>query len=214
MRWPFKVICTSSLGLMLLSGCATYSSQVENAPGRPTIYAAPDTVGPVAGVGIESQDIISMCDIMMRDMMANPVFANASSPPHVIVDAVYFRNESTSRVNLNMITDRLRIGLNRYSGGRMVFVGRHYSDMVEKEKKLNQTGIVDGGTTPYAAKTLGGDYRLGGRITSLDAIDQKSGLTSRFSQIIFEMMDLQNGAIVWGGDYSFKKAAADDVIYR
>ena len=195
-----------------LSGCAT--TQVDNTPGRPTTYSSPDTAGPVAGVGIESQDIISMCDKMMRDMMANPLLANAKSPPHVIVDAVYFRNESTSRINLNMITDRLRLGLNRHSYGRMIFVGRHYADMVEKEKKLKRAGVVDQGTTPHAAKTLGGDYRLGGRITSLDAIAQKSGLQSRFTQIIFEMVDLQTGAIVWGGEYSFKKTAADDVMYR
>ena len=195
-------------------GCATYTTQVENAPGRPTVYAAPDTVGPVAGIGIESQDIISMCDKMMRTMMANPLLANASSPPHIIVDAAYFRNESSSRINLNMITDRLRLGLNQYANGRMIFVGRHYADMVDKERRLKDNGKVDRGTTAYAAKTLGGDYRLGGRITSLDAVAQKSGLASRFTQVIFEMVDLQTGAIAWGGQYSFKKAAADDVIYR
>ena len=55
-----------------VSGCATYTSQVENAPGRPSVYQAPDTTGPSAGVGIESQDIVGMCDQMMRDMMTNP----------------------------------------------------------------------------------------------------------------------------------------------
>jgi hypothetical protein len=180
----------------------------------PTTYSAPDTVGPLTGVGIESQDIVSMCDAMMRDMMACSILANAPSPPQVIVDASYFLNESASRINLNMIADRLRSGLVRAANGRMVFVGRHYADMVEKERKLKEKGITDEGTTPYAAQTLGGDYRLGGRITSQDAIAQSSGLTSRFTQIIFEMVDLQTSAIVWGGNYSFKKTAADDVIYR
>ena len=96
----------------------------------------------------------------------------------------------------------------------MIFVGRQYADMVEKEKKLKSQGIVDRGSTPTAAKTFGGDYRLGGKITSIDAISQKSGLNSRFTQIIFEMLDLETGAIVWGGEYSFKKTAGDDVIYR
>lgn len=215
MKTKIKLACLAMIAAALvMGGCTTYKSDVENAPGRPTIYTAPETVGPVAGIGIESQDIIGMTDKMMRDMMTNPLLVNASKPPHVIVDAVYFRNESTSRINLNMITDRLRIGLNRHSNGRMIFVGRHYSDMVENERKLKAKGITDQGTTGYAAKTLGGDYRLGGRITSQDAISNSSGLTSRYTQIVFEMVDLQTGAIIWGGEYSFQKTAGDDVIYR
>lgn len=200
--------------VVVMAGCATYTSQVENTPGTPTIYEAPDTTGATAGIGIESQDIISMCDKMMRDMMANPLLANTAAPPHVIVDAAYFRNESSNYINLNMITDRIRSGLVRAANGRMIFVGRHGANMIEHEKKLKRSGVVDQGTTPHAAKTLGGDYRLWGRITSLDGVDTQSGLTSRFTQIVFEMMDLQNGAVVWGGEYSFRKSAADDVIYR
>jgi len=179
MRKPVNFLFIIVSIVTLLCGCATYTSQVENAPGRPTVYSSPDTVGPIGGIGIESQDIISMCDKMMRNMMANSLLANAVSPPHVIVDAAYFRNESSSRINLNMITDRLRIGLNQHANGRMVFVGRHYSDMVEKEKKLKKSEIVDRGTTPHAVKTAGADYRLGGRITSLDSVAQQSGLTAR-----------------------------------
>ncbi|MDM8541848.1 hypothetical protein QUF90_12240 [Desulfococcaceae bacterium HSG9] len=200
--------------VLLFSGCATYSTQVDNTSGRPSVYVQNDSTGPIAGIGIESQDIIGMTDKMMRDMFTYPILTNAGSPPHVIIDSQYFKNESSSRINLNMITDRLRIGLNRNARGRMIFVGRHFSDMVEKEKKLKSQGVVGGGTTPHASKTLGGDYLLGGRITSQDAIQQSTGLTSRSTYIMFEMVDLQTGQIVWGGDYSFKKAAADDVIYR
>ncbi len=202
--------------LLLLISCVTTvkNSSVENTSGTPTIYTPPDTAGPVAGVGIETQDIISMCDKMMRSMMANPILANAASPPHVIVDAVYFHNESTSRLNMNIITDRLRSGLTQHANGRMIFIARHHSDMVEKERKLKREGVVDQATAPQTKKTLGGDYRLGGRITSLDSIAQKTGLTQRYTQIVFEMIDLETSAIVWGGEYSFQKAAADDIIYR
>lgn len=207
----FGLTITALIGL---TSCITYQTRPDNTPGRATVYTDPGTVGPVAGVGIESQDIVGMTDKMMRDMMANPLLVNAQRPPRVIVDAEYFRNESTSRINLNTITDKLRVSLNRSANGRMIFVGRHYSDMVEKERKLKSAGVVDQGSTPYARKTLGGDYRLGGRITSLDAISNQSGLTSRYTQVVFEMVDLQTGAIVWGGEYSFQKTAADDIIYR
>jgi len=214
MQATFRMMTALAGVLLLAGGCATYTSQVENAPGRPSVYQAPDTTGPSAGVGIESQDIVGMCDQMMRDMMANPLLANAARPPHVIVDSAYFRNEGSQRINLNLITDRIRVALIRAANGRMVFVGRHAADMVEKERKLKREGVVGGGTAPAAAKTLGADYRLSGRIADLNQLSNTTGMTTRFTQIIFEMMDLETGAVVWAGEYSFRKSAADDIIYR
>lgn len=193
-----------------VSACQT----VQNTAGAPTTYQDPASLGAVKGVGIESQDIISMTDQMMRDMLAEPRLANAASAPNVIIDAEYFVNESSSRINRNSITDRLRVSLQRASQGRLNFVGRHYANMVQSERNLKREGVVDKGKNPTAAAQKGGDYRLGGRITSLDARDPKTGMMSRYSQIIFEMADLETGEIVWSGIYEFSKAAADDVIYR
>ena len=149
-------------------------SPVANAPGTPTVQIDPQTRGPVAGVGIEGQDIIGMTDRMMRDMLASPELAGRSKAPQVIVDAQYFRNESSQRLNPNAITDRLRVGLNRASQGRMSFISRESADMVEQERKLKRDGKVD---------------------------------------IMFEMIDLERGVIVWSGQHEFTRAGADDVIY-
>ena len=155
-----------------------------------------------------------MTDQMVRDMLASPAFANRSAPPRIIIDSEFFRNESSSRINKNMITDRMRVYLNRAAGGRMVFVGRHYSDMVEKERALKRSGQVDAGTIRHTKATAGADFRLGGRITSLDAVSKSSGATSRYHEITFEMVDLEYDTIVWSNIYEFRKAAQDDVIYR
>jgi PBP1b-binding outer membrane lipoprotein LpoB len=195
---------------LLLSACQT----VQNTAGAPTTYQDPASMGAVKGVGIESQDIISMTDQMMRDMLTEPRLANAATPPNVIVDAEYFVNESSSRINRNTITDRLRVSLQRASQGRLNFVARHNANMVQAERNLKRQGVVDKGKNPTAQAQKGGDYRLGGRITSLDARDPRTGMTSRYSQIIFEMTDLETAEIVWSGIYEFSKAAADDVIYR
>jgi PBP1b-binding outer membrane lipoprotein LpoB len=151
---------------------------------------------------------------MMRDMLTEPRLANATTPPQVILDGEYFVNESSSRINRNQITDRLRIGLQRAAQGRMQFVGRHYANMVAAERNLKRQGVVDKATTGMAGAQKGGDYRLGGRITSLDARDTRTGMAQRYTQITFEMVDLESGEIVWSGIYEFQKAAADDVIYR
>lgn len=200
--------------LLLSTSCTIYTTRVDDSAGRPTIYNDPSTIGPVAGIGIESQDLLSMTDKMMRDMLTNPTLAGRQTPPRVIVDAEYFVNEGTSRLNKNVITDRLRIELNRAANGRMIFIGRHYSNMVEKERTLKREGIVDSGSVGMTRAAAGGDYRLGGRITTMDSVDTKTGLTSRFHQIVFEMVDLETGEIVWSGMYDFKKSAQDDIIYR
>ena len=225
MKLKFKLIFLALFAL-LWAGCATpppyvQSTGVDSSPGRPTVYEDVNTPGQVAGIGLESQDLASMTDAMIGDMLATPVLASRKTSPRIIIDSEYFRNESSTRINKNIITDRLRVNLNRASQGRMIFVGRHYSDMVEKERELKRVNegqqsapVVDAGTIRRTQSTLGGDFRLGGRITTLDAVNTVSGMASRTHQIIYEMVDLESGQIVWSGIYDFKKTARDDIIYR
>ncbi len=211
----------SSLSLMgaaalavLLSGCAT-SPTLDNTAGRKTMYqdvAAPSAT--VAGVGIESQDIASMTDKMVRDILSNPDISGRATPPRIVVDSAYFSNDSSSRINKNMITDRLRIELNRAARGRLVFIAQHYGDMVDKAREAKRSGQTDGGTI-RATKAQGApDYRLGGRITSSDAVSASNGNVSRYHMITFELVELELGSIPWSGIYEFKKEAKDDVLYR
>lgn len=209
----FAMLAATSASLVLL-GCMPPQT-VNNTAGKASVYNDVQAIAPgVSGVGIESQDIVSATDQMMRDMLSNPVLAGQSVSPRVIVDSQYFMNESTSRINVNQITDRLRVNLNRAANGRMVFVGRQNVAMVEAERELKREGTVDGGTIRKTKATAGADYRLAGRITSLDAVATNSGTNSRYTQITFEMIDLELGTIVWSGIYEFKKSAQDDVIYR
>lgn len=203
-------ICSA---LVLLSACA--STGVNNSAGRATVYEDVRTSSPIVqGVGIESQDIVAVTDRMMRDMLSNQVLAGRTPAPRVIIDSQYFTNESSSRINKNMITDRLRIELQRAAQGRMLFIGREYSGMVEAERALKRDGVTDAGTIRSTRGTAGADYRLVGRITSADAVDSSTALTSRYQQISFEMIDLEYGTVVWSGLYEFKKTAQDDIIYR
>lgn len=206
-------LLTMALLGVLTSACQT-TVPVINASGTPTTYHDPGTRGSVSGIGIESQDIVNMTDRMMRDMLASAALAGRASRPRVIIDSESFYNESSSRLNKNSITDRLRVELNRAAQDRMVFVGRQYADVVARERDLKRKGLVDTGTLGPAAAQLGGDFKLGGRITSLDSRSPTTGQMSRYNQITFEMVNLETGEIVWGGIYEFLKTAQDDVIYR
>lgn len=206
---------TVILASLTMVACGGNSVRYDNSAGKATIYEdISSTSNQVSGIGVESQDIVSMTDQMMRDMLQNPTLMGGVQAPRVIIDSQYMMNESTSTINKNMLTDRLRINLNRASNGRLVFVGRQYASMVAKERELKRQGMVDGGTIRTTQATAGADYRLGGRITSLDSMDSKTQLKSRYHQVTFEMIDLELGTIVWSGIYEFKKTAQDDIIYR
>lgn len=196
---------------LVLAGCVTAP---PNAAGIAPQTLDPTQRGPVGGVGIEGGDIISMTDQMMRDMLTNQQLAGRNPAPRIIVDAEYFINESAQPINKNAITDRLRVGLNRASNGRMVFVGRQFAAAVQQERELKRQGVVDVGTTGLTKAQAAGDFRLVGRITSTDARNARTGIQQRYSQVTFEMIDLESGVLVWSGLYEFARSAADDVVYR
>lgn len=201
------------LAAAFLSGCVATTGGPYDSGAAPQ-RLDPAQRGPVGGVGIEGNDIIAMTDMMMRDMLGQPQLAGRSPAARVIVDGEFFSNESMQPINKNAITDRLRVGLNRASQGRMVFVGRQYANMVQQERELKRAGAVDVGTTGLTKAQAGADFRLGGRISSVDARNAKTGLQQRYNQIVFEMIDLESGVVVWSGMYEFARSAADDVVYR
>ena len=96
---------------------------------------------------------------------------------------------------------------------KMQFINRQNSAMIEQERELKRSGTVDSGTTGLTRAQAGADYRLSGKINSLDSRNVKTGMVQRYTQISFEMTDLESGEIVWSGIYEFSRAAADDVIY-
>lgn len=196
-----------------LAGCQT-NPPLQNATGVSSMEVDSSRKGPVSGVGVEGQDIVAMTDQMMRDMLAEPIFAETGKRPRVIIDSAYFVNESSQAINRNIITQRLMVNLNRAARARMQFVNRQNTAMVEQERQLKRTGTTDVGTTGLTKAQLGADYRLSGKINSLDSRNVRTGMVQRYTQISFEMTDLETGEIVWSGIYEFSRAGADDVIYR
>lgn len=205
---PAAALLAVLMPLVLLHGCAQPGAAVS------AMELDPSRKGPVAGVGLEGQDIVSMTDQMMRDILSDPLFADPAKRPRVIIDSAYFVNESSQPVNQNLITQRLLVNLNRAAKSRMVFINRAQNRMVEDERARKRTGTTDKGSNPMTKAMLGADYRLSGRIGSLDSRSAQTGMVQRYTQIAFELTDLESGALVWSGIYEFSRAAADDVVYR
>lgn len=193
---------------------ATADAQRRGRDRQPTQYQSPDSPGAVRGVGTESQDIVSMSDQMMRDLLTVPALMNAAVAPRIIIDAAHFRNESSEIIDKAMITDRIRVALSRAAAGRMRFVGREYVDAVQMERDLKAAGQVDAGTTGRTRAMAAADYRLVGRIGTRDAVDLATGVRERYSVYTFELLDLEYGELIWSNLYEFKKASRDSVVYR
>ena len=202
-----------ALALLVTAGCTATGGQ-PNATGTQSIDIQPGTRGPVAGVGIEGRDIQAMADQMMRDIMAEPEIVKRATAPRVIIDAELFRNESAQAINRNIIADRLRIQLSRAAKGRVIFLSRENARAVEQERELKRSGTVDVGTTGLTRAVAGADFRMTGRITSIDQRNPKTGQIQRYTQISFELIDMETSAIAWGNDYTIERAGGDDVIYR
>ena len=214
MDYEFKLLkqikCLILITIMLCAGC---QPSTDHYNGKSAHYIDPVAKDEVSGVGIDSQDIIFMTDEMIVDILRDSRFLKPEKPPAIVIDAIYFENRGSTRIDKNLITDRLRVELNRAARGKMLFVGREYLGMVLNELELKQTGVIpeEGDAQPRVLKA---DYRLGGRISTLDSINPKTACFSRYHQILFEMVDLVSGEIVWSGIYSFKKTAQEDIIYR
>src|SRR5687768_2960216 len=87
------VLCAAVAGL--LGGCA--SSGVQNPRGVPVTEMKADERGFVAGTGIESQDLVTVSDIIARDILSTPEIANAQGIPRVVLLPV----ENATRFPIN-----------------------------------------------------------------------------------------------------------------
>lgn len=182
--------------------------------GQAAQYQDPTSQGKVSGIGIESQDIATVSDTMVRDLLADAGVMKMERAPRIIMDAEYFKNESTQRFNKNLIVDRLRIALQRASKGRLLFVSRESAAMVAAEREMKRDGVTDVGTTGLTKAQAGGDFRLVGRISTLDSRSASTGTVERYTQLSFELIDLETGISLWSNQYEMKKAGRDDAVYR
>lgn len=214
LRRYITVIMALCLALTLCGGCTSTVRIGNGERGMPTAYEDPGSPGRVQGVGLESQDIVSMTDSMVRDILSKPELINRKEPARIVIDAEYFLNLSSNMIKKEMLTDRLSAELNRAARGRLVFLARHHKDMVEAERQAEREGAVTQGTQGPTKELYGWDYRLGGQITTLDMIDARSGMASRESQIKFDLVERGSAVIVWSNLYTVKKTAMDDITYR
>ena len=124
--------------LVFLFGCQTTPDEQQTRVVVNTITNDVQT----QGVGIESSNIIAMAEIMAKDIIESGTLTKTIRNPKVIIDSAYFVNDSSSIIDKNILTDRLRAELIKLAASEVSFVSRQNVAMVSHEREVKSSGTV------------------------------------------------------------------------
>jgi penicillin-binding protein activator len=190
---------------LFLVGCATDEPVVKSTS---PAYVDPTAQGSVAGMGIESQDLITATDKMVRKLLETPALqARKGKTP--IIGLLPVENRTRFAIDNNIFTTRMKALLNEKANGQLRFVARDRMEDIKAEKELKKTGEVDGKT---ARKLSGVDYFLTGELSSLSTATQAG--KSDYMLFTFRLIDAETSEEVWESFHELKKEGTEDAIYR
>ena len=199
----------STLGLCaaLLSGCASIN---DPSHGVGVTEMRADERGFVAGLGIESQDMVTIAEKMARGMLSEPRIANAEGRPNIVIVPII--NDTRFPIAKDIFLTRIRVALNANAKGKMNFLARDRIDALEKERNLKLSGQVTGGEKIKANEFKGADFILTGKFEGISSRG-KAG-ASDYVLYTFQLLEPATSDIVWEGFHEIKKQGRDDVTYR
>ncbi|MBI4028393.1 MAG: penicillin-binding protein activator LpoB [Verrucomicrobia bacterium] len=183
-------------------GCAS------EAPPPPPQYVDPGAQGTIAGVGIESQDLIAATDKMVRKLLETPELQSHKDGPATI-GLLPVENRTRFSIDKEIFTTRMKALLNEKARGQLRFVARDRIDPIRKEKELKDRGEVTGGSR---RKLHGVDYFLTGELSSLSTATSQG--KSDYMLFTFRLIDAETSDEVWEGFHELKKQGVEDAVYR
>ncbi len=210
MRNRSKSIAGISLAAIVLlqGGCA--SEGVRNPSGVPVTEMTPDERGFVAGLGMESQDLVTVTDRMAREILGIPEIAQATRIPRVILQPV--RNETRFPINKEIFLARIRGRLNTQARNKVRFLARDSMPTLERELELKRTGQVAAQGESDEVQFRTADFVLTGTLQGLST--RTSQGMSDYILYSFQLIDARTSDIVYEGQAEMKKQGLEDAVYR
>jgi PBP1b-binding outer membrane lipoprotein LpoB len=188
-----------AVAVFILTGCSTEKPHVK--------YMDPGTPGGMGGTGIESQDISAAAQKAAQSIVNLPQITTAATAPTVLITAV--TNRSTSPIDTELYTVKLRGILMQYNSSQVRFLARDVSwNVNNNEQALQKRNEVMPGT-PRQAATY--DYILTAELRGISASSQAG--RSEYFLVAFKLVDI-NDVLVWENQYEIKKQGNDHTIYR
>jgi PBP1b-binding outer membrane lipoprotein LpoB len=191
----------------LVAGC---SSGVKDPSGAAVREMRPDERGRVAGLGVESQDMVMVTEKMARGILSVPQIAQSTTIPYVVLDPV--KNETRFPINKDIFLSRIRVLLNSKAAGKVNFLARERMEALKAEQALKRTGQVTASSDPNVVEFRGADYFLTG---TLQGMTTRTGNgTSDYVMYSFQLIDARTSVIVWEDFAEIKKEGLEDAAYR
>jgi TolB-like protein len=120
-------------------------------------------------------------------------------------------NETRHDFDGGLLVRRIRQRLTEIANGRVLFVTRDDRDLdvIERERVDKRAGEYS--SKKQETKT-GADFYLTGKATAISKTG--GGMSSDAIWIDFQLIDAENGELVWEDTYKTKKVGPDRVRYR
>ena len=204
-----KHIITLFVGITLsaVTGCST---NVNSTHGPSVTELRPGERGFVAGLGIESQDLITISEKMARGILDADPISNAEGKPVVVLEPI--NNDTRFPIDKDIFLTRIRVALSKNAAGKISFVAREHMDKLEKERDLKISGQVTGGEKITGNKFKGADFILTGAFKAISS--RGASGASDYVLYTFQLIDPNTSDIVWEDFHEIKKQGKDDVTYR
>lgn len=201
MKAPFFF---SLLPLTFLAACAS-------APEPSVRYVDPGAQGRIQTTGIESQDIAAAAQSAAESILNIPQITQAKKPPIIIITPV--TNRSSSPIDTNLYTTKLRGTLMQYTSGKVQFLARDASAKTnEREQQLRESGAVSSGGTATSGRVGATyDYLLTAELQGISTASREGA--SDYFLISFKLVDYRD-LLLWENQYEIKKEGRESGVYR
>mgnify|MGYP001204680964 FL=1 len=203
-----KYTITTFIAACLLGTVACMNINSPNGPSVTEMRAGER--GFVAGLGIESQDLVTIAEKMARGLLGAEQIANAEGKPNIVLEPIV--NKTRFPISKDIFLTRIRVALTSQAKNKMNFLSRDRIDALEKERDLKLAGEVTGGEKIKANQFKGADFILTGTFEGISGRGQSGA--SDYVLYTFQLLDPDTSDILWEGFHEIKKQGKDDVTYR
>ena len=203
-----KYTITTFIAACLLGTVACMNINSPNGPSVTEMRAGER--GFVAGLGIESQDLVTIAEKMARGILSAEQIAKAEGKPNIVLEPIV--NKTRFPISKDIFLTRIRVALTSQAKNKMNFLSRDRIDVLEKERDLKLAGEVTGGEKIKANQFKGADFILTGTFEGISGRGQSGA--SDYVLYTFQLLDPNTSDILWEGFHEIKKQGKDDVTYR
>ena len=180
-------------GALLLGGCSSTTVSYGDATETETVT-----------VDYGSSDLQAIADKMADSMLASPATSEitAGGRPVMFMDSI--RNKTSEHIDTEAITDTLRTKL--LSSGKFRFVDMSKVSAVKQQLEHQQgSGMVDPATMVRLGKQTGARYMVYGNLASI--VKDNGKVKDVYYQMTMNLMDVENGELLWADQKEIRKQA-------